>query len=125
MAPTAAGGTPFGVFAFAFRLLLDRYTGGEPVAIATPVSTRAHADTDGMIGYFLNPVVIGSAPDETATVLEAVREFTRQVRDDVSRAALPFPAVVEAVGPPRLWAPVGSNRCSWTWARRSSTSRCS
>jgi amino acid adenylation domain-containing protein len=96
-----AGGTAFGVFAFAFRLLLDRYTGGEPIAIATPVSTRAHADTNGMIGYFLNPVVIGSAPDERATVLEAVGEFTRQVREDVAHAPLPFSAVVEAVGPPR------------------------
>jgi amino acid adenylation domain-containing protein len=97
----AAGCTPFAVFAFAFRLLLDRYTGGQHVAVATPVSTRAHADAHTMVGYFLNPVVIGTRPDEDASVLDAVRAFGAQVRDDLAHAALSFSAVVEATAPPR------------------------
>ena len=64
------------VFAFAFRLLLHRYTGAQRVAFATPVSTRSHPATAEMIGYFLNPVVVPTAIDEELGVGEAVRDFS-------------------------------------------------
>ena len=54
----AVSATPFMVYAFAFRLLLQRYSEGQQVAFATPVSTRSHPATADMIGYFLNPIVI-------------------------------------------------------------------
>jgi amino acid adenylation domain-containing protein len=97
----AAGVTPFTVFAFAFRLLLDRYTGGERVAFATPVSTRSHPATAGMIGYFLNPVVLSTPVDEERGVAEAVREFSRQLREDLAHAAVPFQVLAEELSPPR------------------------
>ncbi len=71
----ATGGTPFMVSAFAFRLLLHRYTQGERTAFATPVSTRSHPATASMIGYFLNPVVISTRVDEGRRVGDAARPF--------------------------------------------------
>ena len=64
----AVGATPFMVYAFAFRLLLQRYTDGGHVAFATPVSTRSHRATAEMIGYFTNPVVISTCIDEDRSV---------------------------------------------------------
>ncbi len=98
---TAAGVTPFTVFAFAFRLLLDRYTGGERVAFATPVSTRSHPATAAMIGYFLNPVVLTTPLDEERGVAAAVREFGRELREAMAHAAVPFQELAEELSPPR------------------------
>jgi amino acid adenylation domain-containing protein len=97
----ATGSTPFSVCAFAFRLLLHRYTDGQPVAFATPVSTRSHAATADMVGYFLNPVVVPTAVDETKPVGQAVREFGRELRELLAHASPSFEALSEALSPPR------------------------
>ncbi len=95
------GASPFMVFAFVFRLLLQRYTDGQHVAFATPVSTRSHPDTAKMIGYFLNPVVISSLIDEERAVEDAVRDFSREVREVLSHASVPFQKLAEELAPPR------------------------
>jgi amino acid adenylation domain-containing protein len=89
------------VFAFAFRLLLSRYTGDRPVAFATPVSTRSHPDTLDMLGYFLNPVTISIAIDESQSVAGAVRAFSRQLKEALAHASLPFDVLSEELSPPR------------------------
>ncbi len=63
------------VFAFVFRLLLHRYTQGQRVAFATPVSTRSHPATAAMIGYFLNPLVIATTVDEQQPVGACIEYF--------------------------------------------------
>ncbi len=97
----ATGATPFMVFAFAFRLLLERYTGGRRVAFATPVSTRSHPATARMIGYFLNPLVVSTPVDEERPVEQSVRRFGRQLRELLAHASLSFQALTEALAPPR------------------------
>ncbi len=89
------------VFAFAFRLLLQRYTDGAHVAFATPVSTRSHRDTAEMIGYFTNPVVISTVIDEDRNVDDACRDFSRVMREALSHASMPFQVLAEELSPPR------------------------
>ncbi len=95
------GATPFTVFAFAFRLLLQRFTDGAHVAFATPVSTRSHRDTAEMVGYFTNPVVISTVIDEDRIVGDALRDFSRVMREALSHAAVPFHVLAEELSPPR------------------------
>lgn len=95
------GATPFMVFAFAFRLLLHRYSGGQRVAFATPASTRSHPATAEMIGYFLNPVVVATQIDEQQGVGHAVRDFSRELMESLAHASLPFQSLVEELDPPR------------------------
>ena len=97
----AVGATPFMVYAFAFRLLLQRYTDGAHVAFATPVSTRSHHDTAGMIGYFTNPVVISTVIDEDQSVDAACRDFSLVMRDALSHASVPFEILAEELSAPR------------------------
>ena len=98
---TATGATPFLVCAFAFRLLLERYDPGRSIAFATPVSTRSHPAAADMIGYFLNPVVLGGSADEGRSVAENVEQFARETRERLAHAALPFDVLAEALAPPR------------------------
>jgi amino acid adenylation domain-containing protein len=98
---SACGSSPFMVFAFAFRLLLSRYTDGRRVAFATPVSTRSHPDTLSMLGYFLNPVVVATAIDESRSVVEAVRAFSSQLKEALAHASLPFDVLSEELSPRR------------------------
>lgn len=91
----AAGTTPFIIYAFAFRLLLHRYTQGQPVAFATPVSIRSHPATERMLGFFLNPVVIYTAIDEAQTLDLAVQEFNRTMREAYAHSTVSLDALVE------------------------------
>ncbi len=91
----AVGASPFAVYAFAFRLLLDRLTDGRPVAFATPASTRSHPATANLVGYFLNPVVVPAKIDEAVPARAAIREFGREVRELLGRASVPFQTVAE------------------------------
>jgi amino acid adenylation domain-containing protein len=98
---TATGGTPFMVFAFVFRLLLHRYTNGQRVAFATPVSTRSHPATAEMIGYFLNPLVIATTVDEQQPVGACVEHFCAELKALLAHVSLPFDRLAAAVSPHR------------------------
>ena len=98
---TAAGATPFMVFAFAFRLLLHRYADGQRVAFATPVSTRSHPATAEMIGYFLNPLVIATSVDEQQRVGQGVEHFCAELKALLAHASLPFDVLAAGLSPHR------------------------
>jgi amino acid adenylation domain-containing protein len=98
---TAAGATPFMVFAFAFRLLLHRWTQGSRVAFATPVSIRTHPATAKMIGYFLNPLVVCAEVDEQEPVAQAVRRFGGELKELLGHASVAFDQIAARVAPHR------------------------
>ena len=97
----AVGATPFMVYAFAFRLLLHRYTHGQQIAFATPVSTRSHPATADMIGYFLTPLVIHTGVDEQTSVGEAAGQFCRELRDMLAHTSAPFDVLAAHLSPHR------------------------
>ncbi len=96
--------TPFAVLAFAFRVLLARYTDSADVAFGTPISTRTRRETAEMLGYFLNPVVLNVAIDEDAGVEEALGAFAREIGRCRAHASLPFDELTEHFGPERRGA---------------------
>lgn len=97
----ATGVTPFMVFAFAYRLLLQRYTDGQRVAFATPASTRSHPATAQMLGYFTNPVVVVEQIDEEKSVESSLSDFSLPLREALTRTAVPFQTLAESLSPPR------------------------
>jgi len=97
----ATGASPFMVYSFAFRLLLQRYTSGQPFALATPVSVRSHPAAAEMVGYFLNPVVLNTAVDEQHAVEQALRDFSQSLREALTHASVPFHELAEVLSPPR------------------------
>ena len=97
----ATGASPFMVFCFAFRLLLQRYASTQRFALATPVSTRSHPATADMVGYFLNPVVLTAAVDEEHSVDQAIRQFSQSLKEALAHASVPFHELTEEISPPR------------------------
>ena len=80
-----------------FILLLAKYSRQKDIIVGTTVSGRVHADTKGMLGMFVNTLVIKGevSPDETFEhLILAVKEKCLQAYDNQEYQ---FEDLVEAV----------------------------
>ncbi|MDB6000042.1 MAG: amino acid adenylation enzyme/thioester reductase family protein, partial [Rhizobacter sp.] len=97
----ATGATPFMALAAAFAALLRRYSGQDDIVIGAPIANRNHADIEGLIGFFVNSVVLRMDTGGDA----GLRELTERTKQ-VTLAAyqhqdVPFETLVEALQPER------------------------
>jgi len=98
------GATPFMVLLAAFQVLLGRYGATDDVVVGTPVAGRAHRETEGVIGCFVNTLALrtdlGGDP--------SFRELVRRVRDATLAAydhqEVPFERLVAELRPERSLA---------------------
>ncbi|HEX2190564.1 MAG TPA: amino acid adenylation domain-containing protein, partial [Longimicrobiaceae bacterium] len=73
------GATPFMVLLAGFAAALRRYSGQDDVVVGTPVAGRTRAETEGMIGFFLNMLALRvdlSGDPPFRELLARVREVT-------------------------------------------------
>ena len=93
--------TLFMVLAASFMALLHRYAGQDDMLVGTPISGRTRSETENLIGYFLNPVVLRAQFNERITF----RSLLQQVRDRALRAYahpdMPFDRLVTELAPER------------------------
>ncbi len=93
--------TPFMVLLASFQALLHRYSGQADIRVGVPVANRTRAETEGLIGFFVNTQVLKAtfAPGQTFL------DLLRQVRDTALAAQahqdLPFERLVERLHPER------------------------
>ncbi len=96
-----SGVTPFMTLLAAFKVFLFCYTGEQDLCVGSPVLGRDRPETDGLIGFFTNTVVLRT---RLAPRL-SLRQLTARTRDvtlaAIAHQALPFDKVVEALRPPR------------------------
>ncbi|MDG4797048.1 condensation domain-containing protein [Micromonospora sp. WMMD1082] len=93
--------TPFVVLLTAFRLLLWRLTGARDTLVGTPISARPLAETENMVGYFLNMVVLRGAADPDASVRDLVAAEHASAMSAYAHQDLPFEQLVAQLRPPR------------------------
>ncbi|MBD8529924.1 non-ribosomal peptide synthetase [Massilia sp. CFBP 13647] len=110
----SCGSTLFMSLASAFALLLGRYARQEDVAIGTPVANRRHSETEGLIGFFLNSLVLRfdlSGQPSFRKLLVAAREMSLQA---YAHQDVPFEHLVERLNPARSLshAPLFQVSCS-------------
>ena len=96
-----AGVTLFMTLLAAFQTLLHRYTGQTDIAIGSPIANRHRSELEGLIGFFVNSLVLRTNLAGEPTF----RELLDRVRD-VTLAAyahqdLPFEKLVEELQPVR------------------------
>lgn len=96
-----AGTSLFMTLLAAFQTLLYRYTGQEDIAVGSPVANRHRTELEGLIGFFVNSLVMRA----NLSGNPIFRELLEQVRD-VALAAyehqdVPFEKLVEELDPDR------------------------
>ncbi|WP_238539735.1 non-ribosomal peptide synthase/polyketide synthase [Corallococcus macrosporus] len=93
--------TPFMVLLAAFQVLLNRYSGQDDVVVGSPIAGRRHAQTEGLIGFFVNTLALRARFGQDPTF----RELLAQVRDTTLGAYehqdLPVERLVEELQPAR------------------------
>jgi amino acid adenylation domain-containing protein len=90
----ASGATLFMVLECVFAVLLARYSQCQDVVLGTPVANRPHADTAGLIGYFVNMLVLRHALDQSLSFSQLLAQTKQQVVQAYDHAHMPFDAVV-------------------------------
>ncbi|HEX6038827.1 condensation domain-containing protein, partial [Longimicrobium sp.] len=104
----AEGATLYMVLVAAFQLLLGRYAGSDDVCVGSPVAGRTRVEMEGLIGFFVNTVVLRTRLDGDPTfrvLLDRVRTATLEAYE---HQALPFETLVADLQPERSagWSPV-------------------
>ena len=95
------GVTMFMTLLSAFQTLLYRYTAQDDINIGTPMAGRERLETQSLIGFFLNTLVIRSQFTEGLTFRELLRQTRESVLEAHEHQDLPFEKLVEALRPKR------------------------
>ncbi|WP_071323165.1 non-ribosomal peptide synthetase [Janthinobacterium sp. 1_2014MBL_MicDiv] len=95
------GATVFMLLLAAFKALLYRHTGQQALRIGVPMANRNRVETEGVIGFFVNTLIIDTRLDGRTTL----EQLLLQVRDAALGAQahqdLPFDVLVDALQPER------------------------
>ncbi len=93
--------TLFMTLVSAFAAVLSRLSGQDDVCVGVPVAGRGRAETEHLIGAFLNTVVLRTRLDPAATFHDLVGRVRAATLEAFAHDALPFERVVEALVPER------------------------
>jgi amino acid adenylation domain-containing protein len=93
--------TLFMVLEAAFAALLHRYTGQDDLLIGSPISGRAHAETHGLIGCFLNTIVLRSRFTDGMSFRSLLQQTRERAVGAYAHADVPFDHLVAASAPER------------------------
>ena len=93
--------TPFMVFLAAFNATLARFSGQKDFAIGSPVANRRQPEVEGLIGYFINMLVLRTDQSELKNFGELVQATKATVLDAFEHQDMTLDQVVNVVNPPR------------------------
>ncbi|WP_433887488.1 amino acid adenylation domain-containing protein [Streptomyces sp. CA-111067] len=93
---------PFAVWHALVALLLSRNGAGTDVPLGTPVSGRGSAELAGVIGLFVNTVVLRADLSGEPTFAELTRRLAEADLSAFDHQDLPFERVVELLAPARV-----------------------
>jgi amino acid adenylation domain-containing protein/non-ribosomal peptide synthase protein (TIGR01720 family) len=95
------GTTLFMCVLAAFHALLHRYTGQDDLAIGSGIANRNRAEVEGLIGFFVNLLVIRIDLQGNPTFRELLRRVRRACLDAFTHQDLPFEMLVRELQPER------------------------
>jgi amino acid adenylation domain-containing protein len=95
------GATLFMTLLAAFKVLLQRYTGQQDIIVGSPIANRPQAETEKLIGFFLNNLALRT----DLSGEPSFRELLSRVRDTALNAYayqdVPFEKLIEELKPDR------------------------
>ncbi|MYR08784.1 amino acid adenylation domain-containing protein [Gordonia sp. SID5947] len=93
--------TTFMVLHAAVAALLRTLSTSSDIAVGTPVSGRGDAEIDGLVGMFVNTVVLRTEVDKGAGFTDLVADVRRRDLEAFAHADLPFDRLVTDLNPDR------------------------
>ena len=89
------GATLFMTLLSAFQTLLHRHTGQDDIVVGTPIAGRHRAETEGLIGFLTNTLVMRTDFSGNPTFREVSRRVREVTRGAHAHADLPFEKEVD------------------------------
>lgn len=89
--------TQFMTLLAAFQVLLYRYSGQTDIVVGTPVANRQRAETQQMIGFFVNTVALRSDLSNSPTFRDLLKAVRARTLDAYDHQDLPFEQLVDAL----------------------------
>jgi amino acid adenylation domain-containing protein/non-ribosomal peptide synthase protein (TIGR01720 family) len=93
--------TPYVFFLTIFQILLCRYTHQEDIVIGSPLVGRSSPESEKIVGYFVNPVVLRVNGAGEPSFIEYSDRVRRVVLEALEHESYPFPLLVERLQPVR------------------------
>ena len=95
------GATLFMTLLAAFQVLLYRYSGQEDVAVGVPLAGRRRPELEGLIGFFVNMLVLRGDLSGEPTFKDYLARVRTQALAAYAHQDMPFAKLVEELAPTR------------------------
>ena len=96
------GVTLFMVLLTGFAVVLGRWSGEQDVTVGTPIANRRHVETEGLIGCFINQLVLRTRWEEGESLSGLLRRVREKVVEGYEHQDVPFEKLVEELEPERV-----------------------
>ena len=93
--------TPFMTLLAVFQLLLARLSGQSDIAVGVPVAGRPHRETEGLIGFFANTLVLRTSLAGSLSFRQLLGRVREVVAGAYAHQDLPFERLVDELQPAR------------------------
>ncbi len=97
----SCGATLFMVLLAGFQALLFRYTGQRDFAVGSPIANRHRKETEGLMGFFANTLVLRADLSGPPTFRQALARAQETAMGAFAAQDLPFERLVEELRPER------------------------
>ncbi|GAA2044039.1 hypothetical protein GCM10009839_54390 [Catenulispora yoronensis] len=87
--------TPYMCYLAVYHLLLSSLSGATDIAVGTPVSGRVRAETEDLIGYFVNTVVVRTDTSGALSFADYLGRVRTACLDAFSHQDVPFARLVD------------------------------
>ncbi|MEM9220044.1 MAG: amino acid adenylation domain-containing protein [Cyanobacteria bacterium P01_F01_bin.150] len=89
------GSTLFMVLLTAFNILLYRYSGQEDLLVGTPIANRNQSEIEGLIGVFINTLVLRNDLSGNPTFRELLAQVRQTTLEAYTHQDFPFEKMIE------------------------------
>ena len=85
----------------ALSVLLSRYSGEKDIVVGSAMTGRMHRDVEGLIGFFLNDLVVRGTVSENSSFVALLGQYKQTILDAYANQCIPFEMLVEELKPHR------------------------
>ena len=97
------GATLFMTLLAGLQALFHRYTGQEDIVIGSPIANRDRTEIEGVLGFFVNALVLRTDLSGDPTFRELLRRARQVTLKAYEFQDMPFEKLVEDLAPERSW----------------------